>query len=92
MLTRLSIYPYNLRSKSARDLADALGVRRVRQNGNYRWRIGHKIINWGNSHLANWMTPFAMPHILNQPQYIELASNKINTFFNLLDLKGTTTC
>src|SRR3990167_9056394 len=80
---RLAIYPYNMQSTSARALANALEVKRIRQNGRYRWRPGKRVINWGNSNIANWMVPAAMDHIMNKPANIELASNKSIAFVKL---------
>ena len=81
--TRLSIYPYKLGSQSAINLANALGVKRLRQNGKYRWKIGHKIINWGNTRIANWMTPFAITEVWNKPVNVDLASNKYTALHDL---------
>ena len=83
MPNRIVIYPYNLQSTSAKELADVLDVRRVRQNGNYRWRIGDKIINWGNSRVANWMHPTAIEEVWNKPFSVALASHKIYTMDKL---------
>jgi len=83
MFTRLKLYPYNLGSQSARNLAQQLGTTRVRPNGRYRYRPNHLIINWGNSHLPQWASPLALRGMLNKPQYIELASDKIATFAKL---------
>mgnify|MGYP001573297728 FL=1 len=81
--TKLYVYPYNMQSTSARNLAGVLGVFRIRQNGNYRHRPGKKVVNWGNGHLANWMTPMSMEHIYNKPQNVELASSKLETLQQL---------
>ena len=83
MPTRLSIYPYKMNSASAVALAEALGIKRIRQNGTYRWRIGHKIINWGNSHIANWVTPISITEVWNKPYAVTKASNKIQTLSSL---------
>ena len=85
MPNRVVIYPYNLKSASAKTLADVLGVKRVRQNGKYRWRIGDKIINWGNTRIANWMLPIAITAVLNKPIAVEHASNKTYAFSELYD-------
>ncbi len=83
MPTSVTIYPYNLGSGSARALANSLGIKRIRQNGAYRWRIGKKVINWGNTRIANWMTPVAVHEVLNKPANVELASDKIQTLRKL---------
>ena len=71
-------------SASAIALANALGIKRIRQNGSYRWRPGKKIINWGNNHLANWMLNVpVMGAMWNNPIFIQLASDKKLTFEKL---------
>ena len=72
-----------MQSTSARALANTLEVKRIRQNGRYRWRPGKKVINWGNSNIANWMVPAAMDYIMNKPANVILASNKLWTFSKL---------
>jgi hypothetical protein len=75
MSLRLKVFPYKLGSASAKSLAQALGVKRVRPT--YDARRNDVIINWGNS------TP---PHFkshsldLNKPEAIALACNKLKTF------------
>lgn len=83
MYTNYVIYPYNLGSASARVLAQALGGKRVRENGRYRYRQRHKVINWGNPRLPSWGTPKAMAAIWNKPQNVQLAASKIATFERL---------
>lgn len=83
MPIRLSIYPYNLSSQSAKALADTLGIKRVRVAGKYRWRPGHRIINWGNSKIANWMSPVAVTNVWNKPVSVALASRKYETLVKL---------
>lgn len=83
MPTRLYLYPYNMASESAKALAGVLEIKRVRQNGNFRWRPGRKVINWGNTRIANWMIPMAMGALLNRPSQVELASDKVKTFQKL---------
>lgn len=75
----LKIFPYKLGSLSAKRLARALRVHRVGHY--YNAKRSDVIINWGNS---------APPHFkwlnddLNKPHAIALASNKINTFVELV--------
>lgn len=73
------IYPYKIGSHSARDLARALGTIQVRENGRYRQRINHKIINWGNPRMPKWYNiKLAKGFWLNH--YVEHAQNKLTTF------------
>ena len=41
------ILPYKMKSKSAKVLAEALGVRRVRPDGKFKNNFNHTIVNWG---------------------------------------------
>ena len=94
MPTRLYLYPYKMGSTSAKKLAEILDIKRVRQDGNFRWKPTRKVINWGNTRIANWMLPMAMEGLLNRPSQVELASDKIQTFSKLagiVPLPDTTT-
>lgn len=77
---RLVVYPYSLGSASAKVLAAELDARRVRTNGKYVHRAGDLVINWGNSHVPTWGTKSALMSMLNKPQYIRTASEKVRTF------------
>lgn len=83
MPTKLYLYPYNMGSTSAKALAELLDVKRVRQVGKFRWKPARKVINWGNSRIANWMVPMAMGDLINRPAQVELASDKVATFVKL---------
>lgn len=73
----IKIYPYKAGSRSARALADALGGRVLRREGStYRERERDTIINWGAS-----AVPFG--RVLNRPDAIARASNKLTTFNTL---------
>ncbi len=72
-----------MQSASAKNLAEVLDTKRVRPNGNYRWFRNHRIINWGNNHIANWMTLPSMLAVLNKPQHVRIASDKVQTFHAL---------
>jgi hypothetical protein len=78
----LAIYAWNEHSEGARQLATALGVRRIRQGpqSTYRGRAGKTVINWGSSVLpAN----VEGSRILNNPARVAAMSNK-RTFFELI--------
>lgn len=74
------IYPYNPGSKSARDLARGLGIRRIRHQGSrYRPRQNDIIVNWGSSSLPNnLMNMF----IVNDPSTVRQMTNKLSFFFH----------
>ncbi len=85
---RIRLFPYKMGSVSATALRgglEALGfnVRKVRPDGNYRYRTGDKIINWGNSRAPEWMSNEAVENTLNKPHNVSNASNKLNCFQTL---------
>jgi glutathione synthase/RimK-type ligase-like ATP-grasp enzyme len=75
-----AILTYKLGSKSAKTLSKELGWRRVRAQGNFRNNYRHKIINWGCSTEPTFPTPHG---ILNRPEAVALASNKLKTLNTL---------
>lgn len=73
---RVLLHPPNRGSKSARDLAKELRVRRIRrQNSRYRPRWGDVLINWGN---PQQMFPSVHPMVywINDPLRVRRAINK----------------
>lgn len=79
---RVRVLPYKQGSKSARVLADALGGRVLRVNGDSRFipRRDDVLINWGSSRR---MALMGYGQVANDPGKVGSASNKLN-FFNLL--------
>jgi hypothetical protein len=75
----LKIFPYKLGSLSAKRLARALRVLRVGHN--YNAKRSDIIVNWGNSKPPHFKW---LDDDLNKPHSIALASNKINTFAELV--------
>lgn len=82
-LTKVYVYPYKLGSHSAVLLAGELGTVRLRENGKYIYRPNHLIVNWGNGRVPSWATASAYTHMLNKPQNVSIASDKIRTFQRL---------
>lgn len=74
----LKIFPYKLASISAKRLANALGVLRVKPS--YNARRKDVIVNWGNSFPPHWRW---MEQDLNKPHAIHLACNKLEAFKHL---------
>lgn len=74
----LKVFPYKLGSASAKALATALGVKRVRPT--YDARRRDVIINWGNSRPAGFKGSVTD---LNTHAAIALACNKVSTFSSL---------
>ena len=81
---RTFVAPYKMGSKSAKTLANSLLVKRV--DGTKIFKPTDKIINWGKSTLA----PRGNPTILNKPEAIRNAANKLRTF-TLLKQAGVST-
>lgn len=70
---RIRILPYKIASKSAKVLAQSLGVLRCNPlNTRFRPRGNDLIINWGSSY---W--PFTAGKVLNKPINVRFAANKI---------------
>jgi hypothetical protein len=68
----LKIYPYKLGSESARDLAEALGVKRIIPGGKWQPKHNSVILNWGSSTIH-----FRHDKVLNRPDKVAVASNKL---------------
>jgi len=70
----MKIYPYMNGSKSAKALAEGLGIKVLFREGK---RVkGHTIINWGCSNIERDIGD----DVLNEPGCVIRASNKLNTF------------
>ena len=71
------VYPYRMASKSAKALAQALGVKRVRENGKFRNKGNHLLINWGNPRQpSSWEGV----RWLNKPNNVAVSHNKLLAF------------
>jgi predicted ATP-grasp superfamily ATP-dependent carboligase len=79
-MKKLIVWPYKMGSQSAKALARELEVKRVYPNRNYRPKENHIIINWGNGSYPGWRTPWAESQMLNRPEAIAKASDKLETF------------
>lgn len=73
-------YPYKMKSSSAKTLAKEFGVERVRHYGHFRNNYKRPIINWGNTTRPDWMKRWSDQVILNKPEAVEIAANKLLTF------------
>lgn len=78
----LALYAWNEHSEGARELATALGIRRIRPGpgSTYRGRAGKTIINWGASIMPAHTEGSA---ILNNPARVAAMSNK-RSFFEIM--------
>ena len=78
----INIYSYNGGSRGAKQLATALGVKRIRHTGSrFKGSPAKTVINWGATELS---PEVAKCHILNPPAVVRVASNKLD-FFNHID-------
>lgn len=73
----MKIYPYMNGSKSARALADGLGIKILKREG-VRRKVD-VLINWGSSRIDR---DIVYDRILNSPEAVVDASNKLRTFQN----------
>jgi hypothetical protein len=72
------IYPYKMGSKSARDLARALGAKRIKHNGSkFKGSYQKIVINWGAPEV-----PYQVEksYIINPPYAVSDAGNKLRSF------------
>lgn len=74
----MNIFPYKSGSESAKALAQALGIKRIKAEGSKFKGAAHKlIVNWGNSKLPNELLKC---RVLNSPEAVSKASNKLSFF------------
>lgn len=71
----MKLYPYNQGSKSAKALAEALGIKRLKHEGPIA-RVD-TLINWGSSQFQRIIS---CANILNKPESIAKAVNKLQAF------------
>jgi glutathione synthase/RimK-type ligase-like ATP-grasp enzyme len=95
MPQRLILYPYKMESRSATSLIKKLReviptALKVSATGLYRPRTSDVIINWGNSTIPNWFTSPNLIGVLNRPNNVARATNKLDTF-NSLSMVGVST-
>lgn len=83
MTSRIILYAYKMASRSARSLQAELVDRghrviRVRENGNYRPRLGDVVIGWGNPRTPAWDEAGTPPAVfLNSPDIVARNNNKL---------------
>lgn len=75
----MEIYPYKMESASARALAQALGVKRIRHEGK-PIQVNGDILNWGSS---GFVRDVAYNGIINIPDSVAVAANKLQAFKTL---------
>lgn len=79
----LRLYQYKNGSKSAKALADELGIKRLKREGSkFVPKIGRTILNWGATTLPD---KFIGAKIINHPEDVARASNKLSFFRSMRD-------
>lgn len=73
----MKLYPYNEGSASAKALATALGIKRIKHEGKVLDIKNQIVINWGCSYMKR---PIVPKQILNVPANVGLATNKLKSF------------
>lgn len=77
----LHIYPYKKGSKSARELAKELGVKRIKTEGSrYKPGANKTILNWGSSNMPE---EYLISQVLNHPRDVERATNKLSALLTM---------
>lgn len=72
----MKIYPYNSNSQSAKSLAEALGIKRLKREG--KGIKAKTLINWGCSQVSRQIA--WADNYLNTPDCVAVASNKLHAF------------
>ena len=70
---------YKKGSRSAKDLANAMGIKRMKLSGS-RVRRSDAIINWGSTTMLSNYPHLASSRIINHPQYVREVANKLNFY------------
>lgn len=93
MYSRVVLCPYKMSSASVKALqaiirAQGIPCIRVYEDGNYRSRKNDLIINWGNPRDPDWHF-HEDAYFLNLPEYIRIASNKLESalLFSTTDIR-----
>jgi hypothetical protein len=76
------VYPYKAGSESAKVLAEAIGIKRIKHKGSkFKPSPDKTILNWGASKMPEELL---VCNIINHPDAVALASNKLK-FFGAMD-------
>lgn len=77
------VYSYNSGSRGAQELADALQINRIRHNrSGFLGRSSKTVINWGSTEVPPEVKKCC---ILNPPELVRYASNKLSFFKKVSD-------
>lgn len=82
------LYPYKDGSASAKALATALGIKRIKREGSkFKWYDDRTIINWGCSEIPSHNS---LCGIINEPQLVALVTDKLSFFRQFLETNDWT--
>lgn len=85
-LNMFRLYPYKMGSASVKKLKSELNALIIKlENTRYRFNPNHIIINWGNSRRPAWMTEEIDDFVLNKPEAVAVAGNKLETLRKLTE-------
>lgn len=72
------LYVYKPGSAGAKELSNALGIKRIKHEGSkFRGGAGKVVINWGSSRISDQA---AACKVINPPEAVMLSSNKLKSF------------
>lgn len=75
------IYPYKKGSNSVKELSKLLGAKQIKlENSKFKGSQEKLVINWGNSNTNEEVEKCV---VLNKPEAVKLASNKLSFFLNI---------
>ena len=73
------LYAYNEHSQSAKALAQAMGIKRIKHhNSRFKPRYNKVVINWGATQIPKDITDTC--DIINEPSIVDICSNKLSLF------------
>ncbi len=81
-MSKCVVYPYKMKSASAKMLAKELDTVRVSPDGKFKNNYHRPIVNWGNSEHPTWL-PEWWQHdqlVVNLPDKVKRACNKLFSF------------
>jgi len=83
-MAKTYLFPYKDGSASAKALATALGIKRIKREGShYKAKVGKTVINWGCSEIP--MSIMSHPaQVVNNPGLVKAVTNKL-TFFQMME-------
>lgn len=77
------LFSYNAASESAKVLAAAMGIQRIKAEGSrFKGASNKVVINWGNSSMPEFITQNGTK-VINKPEAVAIASNKLDFFTHI---------